>query len=432
MKPTEVMPHPSDWRAVTVGEAVEVKRGVSWSKDQEQLTPHDDTMPVIGISNVQERLELNHVLHLSGVKPAVAAKKRVSAGWSILVGSNGNRNRIGNAVLIREDTEFLFASFLLAARPKLGTSILPEFFFRWLISEPVQGYISASSEGSTGLNNLSHSFFRSMTVAFPSVEEQSSIVRMLDAADDAVDRAREALVAAEEFDHAMLHELLEGDGQKHQGKSRSVWRFRRVDEVAAVGTGITLGADLSGFKVVDLPYLRVANVQDGHLDLSSIKTVKVRVEDVDSYRLEPGDVLMTEGGDIDKLGRGTLWQGELPICLHQNHIFRVRANAEHLDPLFFALIVESDIAKRYFMRVAKRTTNLASINKTQLRAFRFPVPSLPEQRDIARIMTGSKESIAALKSRLSVLSTLRRSVAYELMTGRVRVMAKHPEAVGTA
>ena len=37
---------------------------------------------------------------------------------------------------------------------------------------------------------------------------------------------------------------------------------------------MTLGKDVSGFKSVELPYLRVANVQDGHLDLSTIKTVQ--------------------------------------------------------------------------------------------------------------------------------------------------------------
>ena len=127
----------------------------------------------------------------------------------------------------------------------------------------------------------------------------------------------------------------------------------------------------SGFKSIELPYLRVANVQDGHLDLSTIKTVRVRVDEVDTYLLRVGDVLMTEGGDIDKLGRGTIWEGQIPACLHQNHIFRIRPNRNLLDPAFYALVVESDSAKRYFNRVAKRTTNLASTNKTQVRAFPF-------------------------------------------------------------
>ncbi len=128
MKPTEAMRHPLDWTTAVVGEAIDIKRGVSWSKDQEHSYPRDGAVPVIGISNVQALLELDNLLYLSGVKPAVVEKKRVTAGWSVLVGSNGNRNRVGNAVLVKEDAEFMFASFLLAARPKTTSEILPEFF----------------------------------------------------------------------------------------------------------------------------------------------------------------------------------------------------------------------------------------------------------------------------------------------------------------
>ena len=197
--------------------------------------------------------------------------------------------------------------------------------------------------------------------------------------------------------------------------------MKRIGEVAEVGSGVTLGKDVTGFKSVELPYLRVANVQDGHLDLSTIKTVRVPCDEVDRYRLEPGDVLMTEGGDLDKLGRGTLWEGQIADCLHQNHIFRVRADRSQLDPRFLALVVESDIAKRYFTRVAKRTTNLASTNKTQVRAFRFPVPPLEEQQQIADTMTASKATIRALRGKAVALEQLKKSLMHDLLTGTVRV-----------
>jgi type I restriction enzyme S subunit len=99
----------------------------------------------------------------------------------------------------------------------------------------------------------------------------------------------------------------------------------RLGEVAEVASGVTLGRDLERFMTVDLPYLRVANVQDGHLDLEEIKWVRVRPTEVERFLLQPGDVLMTEGGDIDKLGRGTVWEGQIKPCLHQNHVFRVRS-----------------------------------------------------------------------------------------------------------
>jgi type I restriction enzyme S subunit len=347
------------------------------------------------------------------LKPKAIVQKRVEKGWSVMVGSNGNRQRIGNAVFVEQDAGVLFASFLIAAKPKDGSSITPEFFYRWLRSEQVQSYLSASSEGSTGLSNLSHGFFRKMTIAFPGTDEQAAIARVLDAVDAAIERVRETLNKAESLDHSLLHEVLE---------KKPARQFRaRVSDVADVGSGVTLGKDVTGYKHVELPYLRVANVQDGHLDLSTIKTVKVRCDEVKRYQLEPGDVLMTEGGDLDKLGRGTLWEGQIPLCLHQNHIFRIRTDRAKLDSRYFAFVVESDIAKRYFIRVAKRTTNLASTNKTQVRAFQFPLPPLNEQAQIADVMSVSKAMLASLKLKVDALQQLKKSLMHDLLTGTVRI-----------
>jgi len=256
-------------------------------------------------------------------------------------------------------------------------------------------------------------------------DEQAAIAGVLDAVDTELERTRAAVERARDLDHALLHELLEkglGPTRTKSGKHPPTWVVRRVDEVAEVGSGVTLGEDVSGFPSVELPYLRVANVQDGHLNLSSIKTVRVRVDKVENFRLEVGDVLMTEGGDIDKLGRGTIWEGQIPDCLHQNHIFRIRANKKLLEPAFYALVVESDIAKRYFNRVAKRTTNLASTNKTQVRAFRFPVPpTVKEQQEIVGVMKGSKTTIAAFVAKQAALAELKKSLMHDLLSGRVRV-----------
>lgn len=264
---------------------------------------------------------------------------------------------------------------------------------------------------------------RALRLPLPPPEEQAAIAQLLDAVDRAIQTTRVAAGRARDLDHSLLHELLEKGIARRHGKKKPNWPIHRLDEVANVGSGVTLGKDVSGFKNVELPYLRVANVQDGRLDLSTIKTVRVRVEEVENYRLEPGDVLMTEGGDLDKLGRGTIWHGEIPNCLHQNHIFRVRAKQDRLRPYFFSLVVESDIAKRYFLRVAKRTTNLASINKTVLRAFRFPVPEPTEQEEIENVMKAVKATVKALADKESALLTLKRSLMHDLLTGAVRVKA---------
>lgn len=273
----------------------------------------------------------------------------------------------------------------------------------------------------TGVPGLSRRDAYALRGAFPPSDEQTAIAQILDAVDVAIERAREALRKAKDLDHSLLHDLIEPRTGAHKSKTAAQWPLKRVDEVAEVGSGLTLGKDVTGFKNVELPYLRVANVQDGHLDLSTIKTVRVRLDEVDQYRLAAGDVLMTEGGDLDKLGRGALWEGQILDCLHQNHIFRVRANRALLDPQLFSYVVESDIAKRYFMRVAKRTTNLASTNKTQVRAFRFPVPPLDEQQQIAEVVQAAKAKIRALEQKEQALQQLKQSLLHDLLTGTVRV-----------
>lgn len=206
--------------------------------------------------------------------------------------------------------------------------------------------------------------------------------------------------------------------------------MERLDEVAEIGSGVTLGRDLSGSATVDLPYLRVANVQDGFLDLSEIKTVKVRTTEVDQFSLAAGDVLLTEGGDFDKLGRGAVWDGSISPCLHQNHIFRVRADRSKLEPEFLATLIGSEYGKRYFLRIAKRTTNLASINKTQLSAFPVLLPDLWEQQKIVERLAATQKLLDVQQKELRQLERLNRGLMQDFLTGRVRV--KLPAAGGVA
>ena len=139
-----------------------------------------------------------------------------------------------------------------------------------------------------------------------------------------------------------------------------------------VQTGLALGATHPG-QVVDFPYLRVANVQDGFLDLSEVKTVSIPVREAQSYLLRTGDVLMTEGGDADKLGRGSVWSGAIDPCLHQNHVFAVRMQG--IAPDWLASWMSGTHAKAYLESRSKQSTNLASISATNLMEMPLTKPS---------------------------------------------------------
>jgi len=160
------------------------------------------------------------------------------------------------------------------------------------------------------------------------------------------------------------------------------WAWIKLDEIAEIAGGVAKGRNLSGSETIVLPYLRVANVQRGYLDLSVIKKIEIKVEEQEKYLLKNRDLLLTEGGDADKLGRSAIWREEIPDCIHQNHIFRARPYLSELASEWIMLCTNSRYGRDYFLSSAKQTTNLASINMTQLRNLPVALPPLPEQKRI--------------------------------------------------
>jgi type I restriction enzyme, S subunit len=193
------------------------------------------------------------------------------------------------------------------------------------------------------------------------------------------------------------------------------WKILDLEKVAQIQTGLAKGK--KGLKdSVRLPYLRVANVQDGWLDLTEIKEIEVEQHQINRYLLQDEDILLTEGGDFDKLGRGTIWHSQINPCLHQNHVFAVRVNREKLLPYFFAQQIGSFYGKSYFLSCAKQTTNLASINSTQLKEFPVLLPPFPEQHKIAKILETWDKSIDLLTQTIGAKRKLKQGLMQQLLT----------------
>lgn len=197
------------------------------------------------------------------------------------------------------------------------------------------------------------------------------------------------------------------------------WQLVPLSDVATVQTGLALGREATTAPV-SRPYLRVANVQDGYLDLTEVKSVVVEQDEVTRYSLLPGDVLMTEGGDFDKLGRGHIWRGEIEGCLHQNHVFAVRPKNGNLIPEYLANLTSSEYGRRYFLSCSKQSTNLASINSSQLKAFPIPLPPLPEQRAIAAVLSAWDRAIRQTTDLIAAKRRIKQGLMQQLLTGKRR------------
>ena len=244
-------------------------------------------------------------------------------------------------------------------------------------------------------------FLKELAVPKPTLPEQHRLVDILSRAEGIVRLRREAEKKAAELIPALFIDLFGDPATNPRG-----WPVERLEDVAQIISGVTKGRRLEATECVELPYMRVGNVKDGYLDLSEVKTIAVRPAEVEKYRLHPGDLLLTEGGDPDKLGRGALWAGEIETCLHQNHIFKVRAKRELVQPEYLAELTGSAYGKAYFFRIAKKTTGIASINRTQLGGFPIPLPPPALQTDFIDKLAAirsiqSQQSAATAKAQAS-------------------------------
>ncbi|PTT57930.1 restriction endonuclease subunit S [Aeromonas sp. HMWF015] len=294
--------------------------------------------------------------------------------------------------------------------------VYPEFLL-WELRSPKFRSDLMRRVGGSALQEISLTELRQVRTLIPPLAEQNKIAEILSTWDSAIITTEQLLLNSQQQKKALMQQLLTGKKRLSDDKA---WQKLPLEQVAQVRTGVAKGK--TGLKdPVVVPYLRVANVQDGYVNLDELKEIEVERDKMDRFSLQKGDVLMNEGGDFDKLGRGDVWLGQIKPCLHQNHVFAVRPDPEVIDSFFLAALAASNYGKAYFLSCAKRSTNLASINSTQLKKFPVLVPSLKEQKKIAAVLSTADQEISALQQKLDALKQEKKALMQQLLTGKRRV-----------
>jgi type I restriction enzyme S subunit len=326
---------------------------------------------------------------------------------------------------LRVDFDGVCSTDIFAFRAKNGTE---SGFLGYLIhTDP---FVRQAIRTTSGVNHPRTSWdgLRRFHVPRPPLDEQRQIAAVLSAVQRAIERQERLIALTAELKKALMHKLFtEGtrcESLKQQtplGPVPASWSVVPLGECCQVQTGIAKGRKVNPDDAITVPYLRVANVQDGRLDLSDVKTITIRTNEFSRFSLRPGEVVLTEGGDLDKLGRGFIWNGEVPECVHQNHIFAVRPDVSRLSSEFIAYQTQSPYGKRYFLSVAHKTTNLACINTSKLKAFPVLVPTGEEQREIVSVLQLLDQRRAIAANCLAAIRSLYRTLLHQLMTAQVRV-----------
>lgn len=242
---------------------------------------------------------------------------------------------------------------------------------------------------------LTQAAMRKMLIPQRPITEQKKIVSELSKIQSIISARQQQLQNLDDLVKARFVELF-GD----MFLNFEEWNEAPLESLADIVSGITKGRKVSEKHLLKVPYMAVSNVKEGYIDWTTVKTIEATEQEINQYRLLPDDVLMTEGGDPDKLGRGAIIKTPLENCIHQNHIFRVRPDETHILPVNFAEYLQHQRAKRYFLGCAKQTTGIASINMRQLKALPVLIPPLDLQNQFAAFITQTDKSKAVIQKAL--------------------------------
>jgi len=370
---------PEGWRWVRLGDVVREAQGgfACGERDPEGVLQ-------LRMNNVTKRGQFDWSSALRVPSSRETLEMYGLQEGDVLFNNTNSTELVGKTALFERHTEPVVFSNHFTRLRTADDLLMPGFLALWLQEQWQRRLFADICNRWIGQSAVQRDKLLALEMPLPQLAEQKRITGILAGRLAAVERARTAaeaqLEAAKALSAAYLRTVFDSP-------VASQWPVERLGDRAEIVSGITLGRKPRGPVARKVPYLRVANVKDGHLDLSDVYGIEATEQEIEKLRLQSGDLLLTEGGDADKLGRGTFWEEQLPDCIHQNHIFRVRLDPQSVSAQFASFQLRSSYGKAYFAAHAKQTTGIATINQKVLAAFPLMIPPMREQESTVELLS---------------------------------------------
>ncbi|ENW90316.1 MULTISPECIES: restriction endonuclease subunit S [Acinetobacter] len=403
-------------------------------KDGPHETPKfiDEGIPFLSVDGIQNnKLVFEGCRYISIEDDNRFSLKCKPQKGNILLGKAAS---VGKVAFVESDYDFNVWSPLAVISPK--DIRLGKFIFYCLQSYELQLQCDVFSNSNTQ-KNLGMTTIDNLTFPYPSIYEAEKISQFLDhetaKIDHLIEKQQQLIELLKEKRQAVIsHAVTKGlnpnvpmkdSGVEWLGNVPEHWIVCRLKHVANIQSGIAKGKDIAGKATISVPMLRVANVQDGYLNLNEVHHIEIEKDQLERYLLKDGDVLMNEGGDNDKLGRGAVWKSQIKDCIHQNHVFAIRPYK--IEPEWLDILTRASYAKFHFFRQSKQSTNLASISSTNIKETTVLVPPKTEREAILRYLKTQFSHFDALENQcilqVNLLKERRTALISAAVTGKIDV-----------
>lgn len=351
---------PENWCWTRIGMVSNFERGITFPAAAKEAAPTEDNIPCLRTANVQENLEIDDMIYVNRdfMKGNIAKLVREN---DIIMSSANSRELVGKSSLVTHiPFPMTFGGFVLNIRAKEMSS---KYLFYFLRHEFLAGKFIGESSQTTNIANINTTTLGNYEIPLPPLPEQQRIVDRIESLfaklDEAKEKAQAVVDSFETRKAAILHKAFTGEltakWREEHGVGMESWKTRELAECFEIVSGIQKTPARSP-KDNPVPYLTVANVYRGRIDLSDIRYFEVTSKEIEKLKLQDKDILIVEGnGSGNEIGRCAIWHNELPLCIHQNHIIRMRRKTADILPEYALHYLNSEAGKS-IMRERSKTT----------------------------------------------------------------------------
>lgn len=278
----------------------------------------------------------------------------------------------------------------------------------------------------SAIPHLNKELFFSTPFPLPPLAEQQRIVDRIESLfaklDEAKEKAQAVVDSFETRKAAILHKAFTGElttkWREEHGVRMESWEKKSVGELCiSLKYGTAKKSDASGNVVV----LRMGNLQQGEIDWSGL-AYSNDPDDIERYKLFPGDVLFNRTNSAALVGKTAIYRGEHP-AIYTGYLIKLDYDHDKIIGDYLNYALNTLDAKKYCNSVKTDGVNQSNINAKKIGAYSFNVPNIPEQEKIVsviqKLLSKEQQSKAAAEAVLDQIDLMKKSILARAFRGEL-------------
>jgi type I restriction enzyme S subunit len=420
-KITELGPLPEDWQVVRLGDEL---------IEQKQKNRNEQSLPVYTISNVYGFILSDEFFEKQVYSRNLTNYKIVEKGDFAY---NPYRVNVGSLALFRGDNPGLVSPAYTVFRVRSSDRLDPDFLLMLFKSSSLRSEIDrvAMSRGSVR-RSLAYKDLSDFHIPLPPLPEQRAIAHVLRTVQRAKEATERVIQATQELKKSLMRYLFTygpvpvEEAERVPLKETEIglvpehWEVVKLENcLSLIRNGISKKQNAT--SKTGYPVTRIETISEDRINPDKVGYIdNLTPTEVEKFSLRPGDILFSHINSEPQIGRSVIYEGWPSTLLHGMNLLLLRTNSNTI-PYWLNYLFMHYRAIGIFIKIAARAVNQSSINQSKMKSLPIPLPPLPEQHEIARILQAVDKKLQAEEARKQALEALFKTLLNNLMTGKIRV-----------